>query len=71
MAITTQQSIETPIVSRQDRSIEALQKILAREQLLVSYEEAQELGYELVAFFAAFDAPGREEESDGSNEDIA
>ena len=63
---------QTEVDLGRNKSIEALQVILANEQLEpVSYEEAEALGYELTTFFAVFEAPGKKEESNGSSPDVA
>lgn len=70
--VTDQLEADIEAGTERDKSIESLREILAREQLEpVSYEEAKELGYELMTFFEVFDAPGKKEESSGSPQHAA
>ena len=64
MAIRTQFSSDSPVNRVQNEGSEALQAILATQGTTVTYEEATEIGHELLGFFEAL---GEENEQSEGN----
>lgn len=58
----------TEVATHNEQSVESLQNILASERHeAVSYQEAQALGYELIAFFMVLNEPNEVESDDGDS----